>query len=187
MPKKADISANAPVLLTIPPIQVSQETYNFLEKNAKGNLSEALVKWGGYFFDRQARGGMMLEPEDAQYLAGLRDGKPFRSSREIVKAVESGLNREEGQYTQTIPVDPALFEPLKEQAQVMGCSVQDILTNLINQAMTNGWAYNFSPERQLNFTERDYDVMAKFMGKPFFFGADLVKKIVDQTAEKVAA
>lgn len=185
MPKKQE-SANSPVLLTIPPISVSRETYEFIEKNANGNMPEALMKWLAYYLDRQARGGIMLEPEDVQYLTGLRDGKPFRSSREVVRAVESGLNREEGQFTFKGNVDPALHAPLKDQAEAMGCTTRDILENVVNQSLTNSWAYSLVPERQLNFTERDFEIISKFIGKGSFFGADLARAIVNMTAEKAA-
>lgn len=189
--KKNSASPDAPVLLSVPTITITQATFRFIEDNANGDVPGTLTKWLSYFLDRQARGGLMLEPEDTARLAAVRDGKVLKSSREVVSLVEKGLKREDGQYTQTINIDPALITPLEDQAKLMGdgWTVQTLMEAVINMALVNSWAYNFTPDHTINLTDYEYQRISRVLGKSVFFGSDLSDALcgVEKTEEKQAA
>jgi hypothetical protein len=163
-----------------------------VEENAKGDVQKTLASWITYFLAQQTACGIMLEAKDHEYLAGLRDGKKFSKSRELVAMVEKAMRREDSQYTQQVPIDPAWIKPLEEQSGYMGLTPEQLLTDLINTVMSNGWAYSWTPAHQLNFTEGDFEQLRAFMGTKQFFGSDLAKKLRGEVqapaeAEKVAA
>lgn len=136
-------------------VQLTPKAFEFLSENAKnGDISGLVTQWCTYYLDRQARGGLLLEPEDHDYLAGLNDGKRFRDSRSLVRGVEKGMNREEGQHTFKINVDPAHFPALKENADMQSLTVEEALDGIVQMIFASGWIYNFDPRsgRSIPFT-----------------------------------
>lgn len=136
-------------------VTLNPQAMEFLEANCKnGDVNATLSGWAGYWVEQQARGGLMLTPEDHTYLAELNDGKKFRDSRALVRAVEKGLKREEAQYSFTIAVDPAHYPALKENAEAGGLTVEESLDGIVQMIFSNGWVYDFTPRtgRSIPFT-----------------------------------
>ncbi len=157
-------------------VALPQEAWEFLNKT-KGNSSvgDRLAGYSRWFMTRQASGGMMIEPEHMDYLAGLNKGRRFENSRDVVSAVEIALKRDDGQYSFTIKVDPTLVKSLEEAAAWQGLSGEQLLDMIVNQVMVNGWCYEFSPDngRLLPFSKEDIDALSAALGKPVFTGAEV--------------
>jgi hypothetical protein len=158
-------------------LSLTPEVYEYLETNSGGDVQKSLASWVAYYLTQQSQGGMMLTAVDHAYLAKLRDGKRFAKSVEVVKMIESALKRVDSQYTQHVPIDPAWIGPLQETAEMMGVTVEQLLTDLVNTVVENGWAYEWRPAHQIRFTEADFAKLQQFMGKVTFFGSDLIQKL----------
>lgn len=136
-------------------VVLNPQAMEFLKANTRnGDLSATLASWSSYWVEQQARGGLMLTPEDHTYLAELNDGKKFRDSRSLVRAVEKGLKREDGQFSFTVPIDPAHYPALKENAEAGGLTVEEALVGIVQYIMASGMVYDFSPAlgRNIPFT-----------------------------------
>lgn len=164
-------------------LALSKPVYNYVDAFANGgNPSEAIAKWVMYFLTQQANGGLMLEGGDHVAVAELA-GKRFRSSADLRKAIERGLNRTEGQYEFTVPFDPAFIQPLEEAATSMGWTPQDVITGIVNLVYRNSWAYAWTPEYSVAMTEDDYAVVSRFLGKKLWFGRDLADKVREMNSQ----
>jgi hypothetical protein len=149
---------------------------DYLEKNANGGDAALLLgQWATFWLDSQARGGVMISPEDHNYLATLNNGVRFSSGKQLVAAVERGLKRDDGQFTFPITIDPAWERPLQEAADVMGITSNQLLTEVVNTCMENGWAYSWSPHNQIIATDADYATIGAAIGKKVFFGRDVAE------------
>ncbi len=168
-------------------VEVDPESAEFLKKNSKGDEAATLSGWSSYWLQQQAKGGIMVTAEDHDYLAGLRDGKRFRNSREIVRAIEAALKREDSQYTQRVPIDPAWIGPLREAAEQMGWTPEQLLQDVINTALANGWAYSWTPQNFIQATDSDYARISAAIGKKVFFGADVADFLSGQAKKSAGS
>lgn len=177
-----DITVN----LTVP---IKEDAFAFWQKAAEERgktVDQMLASAIRYWTDHQARGGIFLEAEDAQYLTRI-NGSPFPSGKAIVRMIEQNLGREEGQYTQKVQIDPALIIPLEERAGQMGWTATELLTDVINLCLVNGWAYDLEPEFTIRLTQEQYRDLGQALGKAQFFGADVVEKLRKSAKKEVAA
>lgn len=118
----------------------------YLEKNANGGDAALLLgQWATFWLDSQARGGVMISPEDHNYLATLNNGLRFSSGKQLVAAVERGLKRDDGQFTFPITIDPAYIQPLTEFAEMQGRTVEELVQDAFATVMGNGWLYTLTP------------------------------------------
>ncbi len=146
--KKASVQIQVTVTATA-------ETYDFIEKNARdGNISATLAGYCNYFLDRQARGGIFLEPEDHDYIAALNEGKRFPDSRTLVHFVEKGLKRDDGQFSFTVKVDPAHVPVLIERARDGNLTPEELVDGVLQMIFASGMIYDFTPTlgRSIPFT-----------------------------------
>lgn len=136
-------------------VNLSQTAVNFLRQNSKdGDYAATLGGWASYWTDTQARGGILLEPDQHDYLSSLNEGKRFRDGKALVRAVEKGLHRENAQYTFTVPVDPAHYPALRENAEAGGLTVEESLEGILQMIFASSWIYDFTPTqgRSIPFT-----------------------------------
>ena len=136
-------------------VTLDPTAFAYLENNApEGKVNETLATWTQHFMSQQARGGILLDPTDHDYIASLADGKRFKDSRSLVRAIEKGMKRSDGNFSFTINVDPAHVQPLQEQAALSAMSVEELINGAVNMLMTNGWLWDFSPAggRHIPFT-----------------------------------
>lgn len=136
-------------------VNLSQTAVNFLKQNSKdGDYAATLGGWAAYWADNQARGGILLEPDQHDYLSSLNEGKRFRDGKALVRAVEKGLHRESAQYTFTVPVDPAHYPALRENAEAGGLTIEESLEGILQMIFASGWIYDFTPSqgRSIPFT-----------------------------------
>lgn len=136
-------------------VTLTQGALTFLKQNAKdGDLAGTLAGWSGFWLDQQSRGGIMLDPSDHDHLSSLNEGKRFRDSRALVRAVEKSLHREEGQHTFKINIDPAHYPALRENAEAGGLTVEESLEGIVQMIFASSWIYDFTPTqgRSIPFT-----------------------------------
>lgn len=149
---------------------------DFLQKNAKeGDLSGTLSSWVSFWLDNQARGGLMLGPDEHDHLAKLNGDKRFRDSRALVRAVEKGLNRDEGQFNFSINIDPAHIQPLEQFAVESGMTVQELVQNSTAMVFAQGWLYDCTPVdgRMIPFTRKMIEDLAALSGNKTMNSADI--------------
>lgn len=158
-------------------VNLSPAAVSFLKQNSKdGDYAGTLSGWASYWLDGQSRGGIFLEPTDHDYLAELSpDGKRFRDSRSLVRAVEKGLKRESGQYSFTVNIDPAHFPALKENAEAGGLTVEEALEGIFQYIFSSGMLYDFSPKmgRAIPFTAEMIDAVKVVCEKHSFDSSDI--------------
>ncbi len=163
-------------------VTLSQGAVNFLKQNSKdGDYAATLAGWAAYWCDNQARGGILLEPVDHDYLSELNEGKRFRDSRALVRAVEKGLKRDEGQFSFRIGLDPVWVAPLQEIADTGGLTMEETVSGIINQCVTNGWLWDLSPTngRNIPFTEVMLKETAELCGKKGIDSTDVAGLIAE--------
>lgn len=132
-------------------VTLNSQAYEFLEKNSRdSDLSGTLAGWCAFWAEQQARGGLMLSPEDHDFLAEENGGKRFKDSRALVAAIERGMNRSQGQYALTVKIDPAHYPALKENAEAGGLSVEESLDGIVQMIFASGWIYDFTPDQGRN-------------------------------------
>lgn len=166
-------------------VSLNPAALEYAKKNSKENdLSATLGSWMTFWIDQQSRGGIMVSPEDHDYLAELANGKRFTSSRQLASAVAKGLKRDDGQFASVAKVDPALIVPLQDQAAQMGWTVEELITDALNQVLTNSWVASLEPDFTLRFTAAAMARLKAIVGKEFFFGEELVAALENPAGEK---
>lgn len=163
-------------------ITLNPDAMEYVEKNTKdGDLAGTISQWCNFFLDRQSRGGILLEPDDHSYLAELNEGRKFKDSRSLVKAVEKGLHRESGQFTFVVHIDPAHIQPIKEQAQMSGITPEELVDLMVNKIMADGSLWDFSPSqgRSIPFTGEMLQATAELCGKHNFNSSDIAGLIAE--------
>jgi len=179
-------------------VTLTQGALNFLKANAKdGDYAGTLAGWAGFWLDEQSRGGLMLDPQSHDHLSSLNDGKRFRDSRALVRAVERGLQREEGQHTFKINIDPAEFPVLREQAEQQGLTVEESISGMVQYIVSTGMLFDYSPRngRNIPFTAEMIDAVKGLCGKFAFDSTDVAGLIAEnrflpitrETAKRVKA
>jgi hypothetical protein len=180
------------VSITVP---LNAQEYEYLKRSATDRPpADKLASFTKWFFSRQVRGGLMIEPEDVDYLAGLNKNQRFQGSKDVVKAVEIALKREQGQYSLTVGIDPTVIGQLKETAEWMGTDTEQLLNAVVNQVLSNGWCYEFTPAmgRLIPMDEAHVEIAKRVTGKFDFNGADIAAAlerlaVLEAAQPKVAA
>ncbi len=173
------VSAKGDVLVSIQ-VPLSVNDYAWIEKTAGGRPpTEKLASYVKWFIRRQAGGGLMIEPDDMEYLAKLNEDVRFQTSKDVVRAVEKALKREDGQYSFQIQVDPEYVQPLRDQADFNGTTVELLLSQIGNEVMANGWWQEFIPANGCiaPFDEKSTAATRRILGKFHFTGQDIAEAL----------
>lgn len=119
------------------------------------------------------QGGLMLSGDD---VSRIREVSPNAGPEEIISAVGDSGGMEDGQIKVPFYLDPTLLGPLKDIAEMQGFSVQEVVQNMMDHAIEQGWFYALEPQPKCLFLEQDdYHQLAKVMGKGSPTGADLME------------
>lgn len=163
------------ILLSIQ-VPVSAQDMAYLETNA-GNKTpgEKLAAYTSWFIKRQARGGVMIEPQDMDYIASLNEGKRFETSRDVVKAIESAIKRPDGEYSYPIVIPQELKASVEDQAKFNNCTVDQLLQEMGEQVLVNSWIYEFTPAmgKLVPLDEASLLTARRVLGKFNFGGGDV--------------
>jgi hypothetical protein len=68
---------------------------------------------------------------------------------------------------------------VKQQAEAMGWSVDDLLTSIVNWVMANGQAYSMTPDggAVIPLSGEDHAALSAFIGRNVVWGTDLMAAI----------
>lgn len=159
-------------------VELSESTLAAVAPEGGAERTRKLSNLAGYFLKEYAEGGMLLTQAHLSDIERATD-TTVASPKDVVAAVAKGLGRDEGQFVLKAAVDPAYVEPLREIATFQGCTLDELLTNCINLALTNGWLYEFNARdgMMIPVEGEDWDTMCAFMGKGAFTGKEIVAKI----------
>jgi len=161
-------------------VPISANDYAWIEKTSGGKpAAEKLASYTKWFIGKQAGGGLMIEPNDMDHLARMNEGVRFATSKDVVRAVEKALKREEGQYSFHISVDPELIKPLEEQAEFNGTTVDELLKHLGNSCISNGWYLEVTPTNGCltPISENDLLTARRVLCKFHFTGGDIAEAL----------
>ncbi len=161
-------------------VPISASDYTWLEKNSGGKApAEKLASYTKWFVARQAGGGLMIEPNDMDHLARMNEGVRFETSKDVVRAVEKALKREDGQYSFHIAVDPEYHEALVQQAEFNGTTPEKFLEHVGNGVLSNGWYAEFTPTNGCltPISESDLLTARRVLGKFHFTGRDIAEAL----------
>lgn len=164
-------------------VAASDKALNYLKQSSgNGDVGATLSRFCTYWLENQAGGGLLLEPADHDYLADLHpDKKRFRDSRSLVRAVEKGMKREEGQFTFQIAVDPAHIPALKDTAENGGLTVEEAITGIVQHIFASGMIYDFTPDqgRSIPFTYQMLVAVKEALDKQYFDSSDIAGMVAE--------
>lgn len=127
-------------------VDLSEESFANLTSLSKANSpQESASLWAKFLLDNYVNGGMMLTPSDLQTIeksAGLSMSGPG----DIISAIQASAGRDGGQYTVKASIEPAFWPHLEESASARGMAPSELLSELINYAVSEGWLYEWEPD-----------------------------------------
>ncbi len=163
------------VLLSIQ-VPVSAQELTYLETNAGTKTpGEKLAAYTSWFIKRQARGGVMIEPQDMDYIASLNEGKRFETSKDVVKAIESSIKRPDGEYSYQIVIPQELKASVEDQAKFNSCTVDQLLQWMGTQVLVDSWIFEFVPAKGslIPLDEAGLTTARRVLGKFNFTGGEV--------------
>lgn len=131
--------------ITIPVnLRLKASSVEVLARGSSLSPSDVLESRASQILDGIAEGGMILSATDVQDIEA-NYGKGIEASQDIVKATEGKAVKRDGQCVLTATIDPAYIEPLKEIAQMRGCSLEEHLSDIANFILANNWYSEIPP------------------------------------------
>ncbi len=164
-------------------IEVDEEGYNRIIDQLPGE-EPAAFRFQGFLNGLVADfvgGGLMLSPED---MSRIRDSAPDAGPDEIIKAVAESAGMSEGQMVVRWTVDPSYWEPLRAIAEAQSMEVEQVIQNLMDNAVNGGWFYDLNALiKPIAMTAEEYAEVGELIGIKEFGVADLIKHIRALSAE----
>jgi hypothetical protein len=127
-----------------------------------------------------SEGGLMLDAETMdrirQSLADADD--PMN----IVEAIEKGAKTRAGAIVGEWVLDPSWVDPITAIASIQGKTVEEVVQNMMDMALSNGWFYEFEVgPKGLFFDKHAMDRLEVIAERQFNSGEELVRWICDRT------
>jgi len=121
--------------------------------------------------EEMAEGGIMLSP-----VAMERIEQALESADEdtIVEACEKSAGRHGAQYSVSVEIDPMYIEPLRQNAEGQGMTLDKFCSEVVNYAMDQGWFFTEVPAHVARMSAEEYESIGVAIGKPEWTVADLV-------------
>lgn len=167
-------------------IRLDQDFYDKLQERtgvSADGLNSMLSNAANQLVDTYYSGGIVLRVDDVRRIEKVL-GKPVSSAEEVVRAVQKGAGREDGQYTVKFQLDPAYEQPLKDHAEMLGWPVVDVVKEVVETVLTNGWCHSFQPTGgHLDLTDEQAAKIRRLTGKQSF-GADDVIEAMSRRAPR---
>jgi hypothetical protein len=117
--------------------------------------------------------GMMLSGSDVER---IRTAVPEAGPDQIIEAVEESAGMEDGVTVVKWAVDGTMLEPLQQIADQQGMTVQEIVQNMMDTAVGNGWFYDtLVANKALWFEPEWYEFLRKLTGLEDISGEELYK------------
>jgi hypothetical protein len=169
-----------PLQLTLP-----DAVFKSLQKLAGGkeDPTAEIKGWASWCLKSLAFGGMMLTGEQIQTIEKTT-GEAVKNQDDILRKLQAGVAREDGQHTVKVSLDPALYPHLEETAQVQGRTPDELLTEIVNYAVTQGWMYEWSPSGgTVMFSDAGMQRLKQHLDKRIVTEADILNLIDGKLAK----
>lgn len=151
-------------------LDLTEEDIRTLEEVASGEpwtISETVEK----IVKSLTAGGMLVSPKSAERLLRL-----VESEEQLVEVVEQAKGRSGSGYLCSWRVDPAWMPAIEEVAEHRGWTVQQVIQEMMDYAMDQGWLM-FIPEEmpRMRFTRGDFERLREITGLERPTGADIIR------------
>lgn len=146
----------------------------------QAEAARSVGEYASWALGELADGGLLLSASDVARMEEAVGN--LKSPADIVTAMESGHSRKEGKVIIPWSVDPVYLPNLEEIAETTGRSVEGLLQDVMDTAMSKGWLYEWNPEPvPLMFSEDDLAEIAEIIGVDAPTGTDIASFIRQQT------
>jgi len=174
---------SVPALLTL-----KAETYQKLAAESKSDPATTIRTWAEWFLEQYATGGLMLQPRHMEALQKANGDAPFTEAAQIVRLVEKALGFHDGAFVIRFEIDPSLHVPLEGHAKEMGLTVKEVLTEVANCVLQNGWAFELYPEGgNIPMDATDRREFVRLLGKQTFNSKDVLAMLRKRSATEAVA
>ena len=171
-------------------LELRQSTYDALTQNIEGGqyvTTATLANRAAKFFEELASGGMVLTSDQVQRIETAIK-KQIRNGNDVVNAATQQVGIEDGVFAVKIKVDPANWEPLAINAKERGCSVDELMSEVIQFAFSENWFCNVVPASgPLWMDSKDIAYMRKLTGKESPTGTEIAAAVRGALKEEKAA
>jgi hypothetical protein len=163
-------------------LNLTENEYEQIVKAVEGEAPEShkVAAFANEVLSSMAAGAMLFP---AKALSQLRDINPDLDSPDaIIDAVERGEGVVNGEMVIRWPTDPALMEPLQQQAMSIGVPVEQLLKDMMDNAIAMGWFFDFSTStRTFFFTHEEAaeieEIVGQVVGRKGINAADILASV----------
>ena len=156
------------------------ETLRSQEKVRVEGMAWYLSKFVNEIITQHFGGALLLTPDHVQRIEQVSN-QQVSSADDVVRIVQRGNNRDDGQFTIRAQIDPAFETPLRDQAAMMGWTVEDLLHEVVNTVLVNSWMYSFVPQGgNIALTTEQAETIRSLTGKKSFSADDIIAALSAQ-------
>jgi hypothetical protein len=184
----ADQRVNIPVTVTL-----RQTTLDAFQAQVQDvPLAEWLSVRCRQWLEGYKDGGIFLTPDQVKKIEEHNE-KPVGNGADVVAAVGKGNSMAaDGSRTFLLSLDPTWVEPIKNRAQEMGITVEQLINDTWSMALDNNWATYLEASYTPPVYFPHYRVIQTLTGKDRPTGAEIEKAIselvqVAKAAQKATA
>lgn len=159
-------------------VELTEEQVAALQAGLNGgDLNTAIRNHVNAFLRTYVEGGLMLSKPQLDTIEKVT-GHRISLPEEVIQFALEAKGRKGGKYTVSAEVDEAFWANVEETASHSGLTADELLQNLIQYVISEGWLYSWEPSGcTLHFTDADAAYLRSLVGSKTFFGSDLVKAI----------
>lgn len=168
-------------------VELTEEQVAALQAGLNGaDLNTAIRQRVNAFLRTYIEGGLMISKRELDTIEGTT-GHRISLPEEVVQFALEAKGRKGGKYSVTAEVDEAFWANVEETAAHSGLTPDELLANLIQYVVSEGWLYSWQPSGfTLHFSESDAAYLRELAGAKTFYGKDLVAKLKGIFAQKAA-
>ncbi len=169
-------------------VELTEDQVSALQEGIGSNadLTTEIRKYANAFLRTYIEGGLMLSRQHLEAIERAT-GTKLSLPEEVIQFALEAKGRKNGQYTVSAEVDEAFWPSVEETAAHSGLTPDELLQNLIQYVISEGWVYSWSPSGfTLHFTEADAQYLQDLVGKKAFTGKDLVSTLRGLLEKKAA-
>ena len=124
-----------------------------------------------------SQGGFMVTATDIDRMSKAA-GQRVSSAKQVVEVVDAASGRKAGAYEFHVQVDPNMIETFRDVAASRGMTLEDVVSEAWNSAVSAGWLYAVPvPCENFFFNEAQHKAIADAIGKDSFTSQDIVKAV----------
>lgn len=175
------------IIVQLGPIRLDEGAVeNFKGGKGDESLIPNLTSWSAYFLNNYLQGGIMLTANDLASIKKSTDTE-IGAAEDVLKAVQGAKGRKGGKYTVEVELDPVWYPAATEVAEWQGCTVQDVLNEIVNTVVGNGSLYDWMPPETIPVTAKEIAEIKRLTGEGHVTGRSLIAALKKGVAELVEA